>query len=616
MFIKKIYMRFSQLSLQNKLIVLYITLFMIPVIIIVINYSNIFYKNAIKDITRNNEYLMEMERIHIDKNIETMRESAQIIASDYDIIEFVSNKREKSIEELMAFQTNHMNKMVKVQTVNPSIADFRFFIDHPALNEMWPILFRESRIKETPWYEQVIQRNGTELWWLKQEDYHLLSNIRKDSPKISLLRKVNEPYTEHLGIIEISMLQQNFFPKMYSPIPDGSSEIIVINNQNNIYRNPANSFLDDQQFVRADYEKILSHLDHQEKTDSFLLTNRKIPYLVVSSYIKGIEAYMVNIISLEDIYSETRKARNLTLGMAFVFLLLLSIITYVMISFLLKRMYRLIDNMKQVEKGDFSTKIDIDGHGEFAVLAFHFRNMLNKINKLIADAVYKQAVTKDTELKALKNQIDSHFLYNTLENIKMMAEIDGKYEISDSLTSLGEMMRYNIKWKNEFVVLSEEVSHINNYIDIMNLRLDEPILFQVDIPEELLEQEILKLSLQPIVENAIKYGIEPHGANGQGIIHVKVYLENQIVYIEVKDNGVGMSKEKVDSLNENIQKATNKNELQSETGQGIGLRNVNERIAIFYGKEYGIHVMSEREAFTTVVIKLPYLVIRGARKNV
>src|SRR5690606_7639063 len=127
---------------------------------------------------------------------------------------------------------------------------------------------------------------------------------------------------------------------------------------------------------------------------------------------------------------------------------------------------------------------------------------------------------------------DSHFLYNTQENIKMMAEIEGKYEISDSLTSLGEMIRYNIKWKNEFVLLKDEISHIKNYVDIMNLRLDHELCLNLEIPDELLSQEILKLSLQPIVENAIKHGIEPSGVGTQTYsLHVKAYVEGQSVTI-------------------------------------------------------------------------------------
>ncbi len=586
---------------------------MIPVIIIVFFYSNAFYKNAVKDSKEQNEYLMEMEKIHIEKNIETMRESAQMIASDDHIIDFISNRNERTVSELIEFQREHITKMVNVQTVNPSINHFRLFMDNESMYEMWPILYKESRIVATPWYSEVMNLDGKELWWLKHDDIDLLSNIKEERPKISLYRRINDLYGNHLGIIEISMLQSNFFPRMFSPISDGMSEMIVINNDEEIYTNPANNFLKDEKFSSEDYRIILDKLTDEEDTDSFLLTNRHIPYLVVATYVKDIDVHMVNVISLQDIYMETKKARNVTLITAMVILFILSVLTYVIISLLLKKLYRLIDNMKQVEKGDFSTEINTDGHDEIAILAFHFKRMLSKINTLIADAVYKQAVTKDTELKALKTQIDSHFLYNTLENIKMMAEIEGKYEISDSITSLGEMMRYNIKWKNEYVVLSEEIAHIKNYVDIMNLRLNRPLSLVVDIPDQLRDQEILKLSLQPIIENAIKHGIEPNSMKDEeSIIHVKAYLQQQTVIIEVTDNGVGMDTQQLYTLNRKINGLSND---QSTSEDGIGLRNVHERIALFYGKGYGISVKSVKNEYTSVMIRLPYLIIRGASRD-
>src|SRR5690606_30049477 len=504
---KSIYQRYSQLSLQNKFVVLYVMLFMIPVIIIVFFYSNAFYKNAVKDSKEQNEYLMEMEKIHIEKNIETMRESAQMIASDDHIIDFISNRNERTVSELIEFQREHITKMVNVQTVNPSINHFRLFMDNESMYEMWPILYKESRIVATPWYSEVMNLDGKELWWLKHDDIDLLSNIKEERPKISLYRRINDLYGNHLGIIEISMLQSNFFPRMFSPISDGMSEMIVINNDEEIYTNPANNFLKDEKFSSEDYRIILDKLTDEEDTASFLLTNRHIPYLDVATYVIVIDVHMVNVISLQDIYMETKKARNVTLIIAMVILFILSLLMYVIITLVLRKLYKL----------------------------------LIKINTLIADAVYKQAVTKDTELKALKTQIDSHFLYNTLENIKMMAEIEGKYEISDSITSLGEMMRYNIKWKNEYVVLSEEIAHIKNYVDIMNLRLNRLHSLVVDITYQLRDQEILKLSLQPIIENAIKHGIEPNSMKDEeSIIHVKAYLQQQTVIIEVTDNGVGM----------------------------------------------------------------------------
>ncbi|MDQ0231763.1 sensor histidine kinase [Metabacillus malikii] len=611
--IRRIYRWFSRLSLQNKLVFLYTTLFMIPVLLLVFVLSHEFYENVISDTIRDNEYSIEMEKIQVQKNIEAMRESAQTLISDKNMIQFVSDRRDKDVDELIEFQNNHIDTKEQ-QLVNPLIDYTQFYIDDPDLIEMWPLLFRESRINEKPWYDKVLEHNGTEVWWLKKEDYGLLTNIPDENPKISLFREVMDSHNNHLGIIEISMLQRNFFPKMYSPIPDGQSEIFIINQQDEVFTNPANNFLREHKFKRKQYDELFQRLT-KDKTDSFIYNNHNVPYLIVSTVIDELNMKMVNVISLEKIDTETRKVRYLTFIIAIVLLIILSTLTYVITSLLLKKMYKLIENMKQVEQGDFTVKIDIDGRDEFSTLAIHFRNMLRKINQLIADAVHKQAVSKDTELRALKTQIDSHFLYNTLENIKMMAEIEGKYEISDALTSLGAMMRYNIKWKNEFVVISEEITQIKHYVAIMNLRLDRELDLDIVIPDELLSQEILKLSLQPIVENAIKHGIEPRETNTKGKIIVNAYREGQSVFVEIIDNGVGMDENQLMQINNKIVHDDN-HEVQRQSGNGIGLKNVHNRIILFYGKEFGLQVNSKKGEYTSVIIKLPYLLIRGANEHV
>ncbi|GIN69721.1 putative two-component sensor kinase [Bacillus sp. J14TS2] len=609
--IKRGFQKFGHLSLRNKLIVVYLTLFLVPVVLIVFIYSQQIYKNAIKESERNHQYELEMEKIHINKNIESMRESAQILASDQDIIDFVSVPGDKAVEQLLDFQRNQMMKMGKLLNVNPSIESSHFFVDDEALNEMWPILFRENRIEHLPWFKEAMSRDEIELWKLQSEDSQLLTNRKEKNPKIALYRKVNDIHGNHLGIVEISMFQKNFFPKMYSPIQDEQSEIILVNQQQQIFSNPARTFLKDHPFTEKDYQYILDHLKQDEEIHSLLFTIEKIPYLAVSTFIPSIDTFMINIVSLEDLHSETKRVRISTILLAAALLSVLFLLTYLMISLLLKKMYKLIDKMKQVEKGDFTTNIDVEGDDEFAALAFHFRSMLEKINQLIAEAVYKQAITKDTELKALKTQIDSHFLYNTLENIKMMAEIEGKYDISDSLTSLGEMMRYNIKWKNEFVVLREEIAHIQNYIEIMNLRLDHPIHFVMDIPTKLENQEILKLSLQPIVENAIKHGLQPDFNNKQPCLKLRVYEENdQLLMIEIKDNGVGMDEQVLDSLSRSLQLEGEPEAVSHKNGSGIGLKNVQERVLLSYGKEYGIQVESEKNIYTKVILKLPFFIIR------
>ncbi|WP_246944875.1 sensor histidine kinase [Bacillus pinisoli] len=605
------------ISLQNKLISLYVIIFMIPAIIFTFYYSNQLYENSLHAITRKNENLLEMERIHILNNIESMRRTAQLVASDNHFIEYIKTRNETNINELIDFKMNAFSNVAKLQNNNPTIAHIRLFTSNPYVTEMWPIVFKEERILDKPWLSEVLARNGMEVWSYEKSDLDLLDRylIINKNAKISLLREIEYPLDEHLGIIEISMHLKNFYPKMYSPVTDGQSEMIVIDPHHNVYQDPNQHFLKEHDIKLSVIQEEFTAIKNQEIA-SVQFEHNNIPYLIGSTYVEEIDSHVLNVLSLENIYAEMKLTRNIVLSGTFLLVFILSVLTYFLISFLLKRLYKLIDLMKRVEAGDFSVQVDIYGESEIAQLAHHFREMLKKINRLIADAVNKQASTKEVELRALKTQIDAHFLYNTLENIKMMAEIEEKYDISDALTSLGEMMRYNLKWKNDFVVLQEEVTHIRNYIDIMNLRLDKRITLKVTIPPDLMDQEILKMSLQPIVENSLKHGIGPSIYDREGMLVISAVLMNDFVKIEVIDNGIGIAPDELENLNKQIQVHEGKAPEHLHSEGGIGLRNVNERIKLHYGKEYGLHVESLEGKYTKVVVTLPCLVIKGVRKHV
>lgn len=609
--------KYGGISLQNKLISLYVFILLFPAIIFTLYYSNELYENSIKDIKGKNEYLLEMEKIHIRNNIESMRRTAQMVASDDEFIDYIKSRNETSVDDLINFKMNAFSNVARLQNNNPTIEHIRFYTNNPYVTEMWPIVFKEERIADKPWLPEVLARKGMELWAYEEKNIDLLDRylIMNNNARISLLREI-EYQGDHLGVIEISMLLKNFYPKMFGTLNDGQSEMMVFDSNMNFYQSSHNDFLKMEGIEVGHVKKLLGDIIYKDLATA-QFNHNDIPYLIVSAYLEDIESHLINVVSLQSVYAEMKQTRNLVLSGTLFLVGILSIITYFLISFLLKRMYRLIDLMKRVEKGDFSVQVDIKGHGEIAQLAQHFKEMLNRINRLIADAVNKQAATKEAELRALKTQIDSHFLYNTLENIKMMAEIEEKYDISDSLTSLGEMMRYNLKWKNDFVVLQEEVTHIKNYIDIMNLRMDNRLTLNINIPAELMEQEILKMSLQPIVENALKHGINPAIAEKNGVVELTARVTKGYVLIDITDNGIGMSKKEVQCLNEKIHAQEEAEfEKDMQKGNGIGLRNVNERIRLHYGHDFGLHVESAEGSYTKVVMVLPCLLIKGVRKLV
>jgi len=614
--LKKLSDGLNRLSLQQKLIGLYIIIIIIPIIISTIIYSRDVYDRAIHEISVKNENALEIEQVHIKNNIESMRRTAQMVVSDMEFLEFVKTRNEANVDQLIDFRMNELSNITRLQANNPAIENIRVYTTNPYITEMWPILFREQRIMKKPWREEVISRNGMELWWFDQQTEDVLERLpSQNTSKISLLRELDFPKDEHLGIIEINMFLKNFFPKMFGPKNDPDSVYVVLDKDMNMIRNHHDTFFEDK---GIDPEELIRHFSKSKKdgTGSFQFENNGTPYLVITANIEDLEAYMLNVISLESLYAETAKTRNIILSGIIFLVIVLSLFTYVLISLLLKRMYKLKDSMARVEKGDFAFDVDVSGYDEIAEFGYHFKSMLGKINNLIAEAVNKQAAAKETELKALKTQIDSHFLYNTLENIKMMAEIEGKYEISDAVTSLGEMMRYNLRWKNDFVVLEEELNYIRNYIDIMNLRLDGLLELNIEVDQDLLDQEVLKMSLQPIVENAIKHGIIPKNLTSKGILKVSATYSDESVMIKITDNGVGMSPAQSELLNASIQSGQTIETASVNNGNGIGIVNVNERIKLYYGDGYGISVTSIEGEFTMVTVTMPCKLLRGGSQNV
>ena len=189
-----------------------------------------------------------------------------------------------------------------------------------------------------------------------------------------------------------------------------------------------------------------------------------------------------------------------------------------------------------------------DGDDEIAMLGHQINDMVDHIEQLNKENVKKQLLMKNVEIKSLQNQINAHFMYNVLESIKMMAEIKGDYEISDAITSLGQMFRYSMKWTSGLVTLREELEYVQTYLNLLNLRFDYEIYLSLNIPEQYMDIEIPKMTLQPIVENSVYHGIEDMAEDTS--IYIKVYdiVEKNILAIEVSDAGKGMDEEKLKEI--------------------------------------------------------------------
>jgi len=258
---------------------------------------------------------------------------------------------------------------------------------------------------------------------------------------------------------------------------------------------------------------------------------------------------------------------------------------------------RLSKAMGQVQKGDFAVRVPNKRKDEIGELTESFNYMLEEINTLIRQVYQEKIAQKNAEVQALQAQINPHFLYNTLDSINWMLIDRGEYDISDIILSLAGLMRYSIEDENAFVPLEKEIGYVQCYLKIQKNRLEERLEYDLETEENLADEQVPKLILQPIVENAITHGIEPR--NRKGMIRILIKDLGDEMLISVEDNGIGMTLKQLNHLRDEVP------DIEREGHTGIGVRNVNRRIRLHYGEAYGISIESTYGKGTIVSLRIP-----------
>jgi len=293
------------------------------------------------------------------------------------------------------------------------------------------------------------------------------------------------------------------------------------------------------------------------------------------------------------------KFRFFVLFVADLFLFLLAMINAFISDKISNPIKRLDGSVREIESGNLDVEIVPSGSYEVEHLGKSIKNMLGRIKVLMSDLVEEHNAKRKSEFDTLQSQINPHFLYNTLDIIVWMIENENSDKAVSIVTALAKFFRISLSKGKNIITVKDEVEHVRNYLMIQNMRFKNRFEYSIDVDEEVLSYSSLKLMLQPLVENAIYHGME--FMDGDGEIDVKVFKENESLYFTITDNGLGMSEDMVEAL-------LSKDFVPSKKGSGIGVKNVNERIKLYFGNEYGLKVESEPDEGTKITIHLPAIV--------
>ena len=516
-------------------------------------------------------------------NAELVSNSALIALNRRSFLEFCTGDMDADGLALVKFAQNELQDMRYIFQSNPLISEASFYFDNDAVYEIWPLIYSADRLGGTA-FEGLDLRGQSGVYVADAEKGELSCC-----------------YAVYLDVTRVGMLVlrldiEPFLGELYQTIPGPAYSVALL---------PA----DGSGCFTLDPEALPAAADILSAAESSASGELEFEcsgsaYYGAAAYLPLFDSWAVVLTELEALTSGPRQTIFFSLcAFALAAVLLWLLVNYVCRR-LLRRLSSLEENMLKVQDGDLSVRIpEREGGGdELDTLTHTFNRMLDRTKELMDENVERGLAAARAELKALQSQINSHFLYNALESIRMMAEIRSEPELADTIVSLGSLLRYHMTWKDQTVTLREELDCVRRYVHFCGVTGEAELVFEDCVSGDYLNCEIPKLSIQPLVENAITHGLP----SGHGRLHIRISCSNSGGWLTVcvENDGCAIPPERLDAIRRALDGGSV--EPLEESRNGIGIVNVHRRLVMSYGKGAGLRLESSAEGGVRVCLVMPY----------
>lgn len=455
------------------------------------------------------------------------------------------------------------------------------------------------KLGDEPWYprKDEILRNKFILLPVHEED---AGGDRREKV-ISFVRNINRiPYRDTLAYMKINInvnvikgmlvnSDSNEFERNMRVLIVTDKGDIVYDDRNEL-TGSANTGLDTSIFHNA------------QRAGELMWMGKRYLYTIEHS---GYTQWNTIILIPNDfLLSKQKRSQYILVLVGLLAMLLIALVSYILSHHITIPLRNMMKKMSRVEQGDFSQYMVVTGNHEIGRLSRIYNNMLDSISHLISEVYESKLAEKGAQLSALQAQINPHFLYNTLNIMKSISRIRGIEEVAEMSESLAELFQYSMQNLQHPVPLQDEMDHIHNYMKIQHHRFGSRFELHTSIPETLLTASVLKLTIQPLIENSIIHGLGKMKSGGW--IEIRAKRSDKSLMIEVSDNGKGMEARQLEELRNTLQNASHLKNIQGQP-HGIGLSNISERMRLLYGVSYGMQLESRPDEGMTVRITLPFV---------
>ncbi|REB07143.1 sensor histidine kinase [Sporosarcina sp. BI001-red] len=514
--------------------------------------------------------------MYLDLYIDRLNAVSSLLAENPQLVSYLSD----SVRA-------HAVKNDLLKTIDTTLASDEFIKSIIIVSKDGQILSNESgltmskstNMMQETWYRAAIMNGGQAfLTSARMQDF----TMDKDTWVISISREITDESGGNRGVLLID-LDYEVIEDYLANLDLGKDGFSFILNENQevVYHEDPSYFQNDDK-----KHQLQAIVDDQAGYDS------KENTLTYTHSLKNADWLLVSVSSQDSLLAIKQQLFEIFVWVGIALLLVAATSVYVFAGRITAPFQKLEQAMQDIETGLKEIPIDAKGCYEAQSLTRHFNTMTHKIDKLMAEIKEKEKHLRTSEISALHSQINPHFLYNTLDTIVWMAEFGDHEKVIDLTKALASFFRLSLSGGSELTTVEKELEHVERYLFIQKERYGDKLQYDIHLDDALRDIEIPKLIVQPIVENALYHGIR--GLSTQGVIDIYATSEGEDLFLTVHDNGDGFN---VEDINGREDKKTTK------LG-GVGIRNVDERIKLYYGEEYGVHVYSSETKGTTVRIQL------------
>lgn len=548
--------------LYKKILLSYILIIVIPLIMVAAITGNITSRYINEEVKKTTFQTLNQANKNISKMLENMKNAILYVSMNKELQYNLSRNGGETPFQINREVTAIRNSILYPGIFNENYSSVEIFALH---KNQYPMRLEQNDVMSSKvvenkeWYKKTIQQNGR-LYWYINDDFG------KQMISVSRLVFDIKNFAKPIAVISVDM-DMSKVASVVSDIHLGKTgKVYLVDDKGKLIYSEDKSFL---------YRYTTKLYNSSAGSDFVTINGNKI--MVIYNTLPQNGWKLVGMVSMAELNEKAEMIRNFIYLTALLSLVIAALISLYFSYSISQPIIKLATKMKKVEKGNFNISVEENWGGEIGVLYSSFNYMIKRINELMHEVYLSKIKEKDAELKALQAQINPHFLYNTLDTVNWLAVKHNVPEISKIVNSLASILRYSINKGNDVTTVENELKHVESYITIQKIRFKDKFEVSFNIDKRILHYKTIKLILQPLVENAIIHGIETY--EGKGKILINGYLDDGKIVFEVINNGNPIDLDLVNKLLDS----------PADDKDSYGIQNVNERIKLYYGEEYGLY---------------------------